>query len=323
MPLETPVAFIIFNRPDTTQRVFAEIRSAQPKTLFVIADGPRTPAEAEKCRQTREIIRQVDWECDVRLNYSETNLGCKKRVSSGLDWVFSQCENAIILEDDCLPHPTFFRYCEELLAKYRDDERVMMIYGNNFQIGQTRGSDSYYFSQLPHVWGWATWRRAWNKFDLHLTDWPARRKSGWLKMLPLKEAQATWQSNFDAGLPNSQDTHLQNAWGFRWVFAIWNNGGICIAPNKNLITNIGFGEGATHTSNANDMNANIPAASMMFPLRHPKAVRIDTKTNLRAWRRVLASEGRLCPTVPQRLRRKISSLGRKWLGRSGKPSTVK
>ena len=315
MPLETPVAFIIFNRPDTTQRVFAEIREAQPKMLFVIADGPRTPDEAEKCRQTRAIIEQVDWECDVRTNYSATNLGCKLRVASGLDWVFTLCEDAIILEDDCLPHPTFFRYCEELLEKYHDDERVMMIAGNNFQIRQQRGSDSYYFTQLPHIWGWATWRRAWNKFDLHLTDWPARRKSGWLKtLLPLKEAQAKWQQDFDAGLPGNPKAHLFNAWGFRWVFAIWNNNGLSIAPNANLVTNIGFGEEATHTLDANSMDANIPVTGMAFPLHHPKAVKVDAKTNLRAWRRALASEGRLRPSLPRRVRRKVGSLGRKWLG---------
>ena len=317
MPLETPVAFIIFNRPETTQRVFAEIRHAQPKMLFVIADGPRSAEEAEKCRQARGIIGQVDWECDVRLNFSETNLGCKLRVSSGLDWVFTLCEEAIILEDDCLPHPTFFPYCEELLAKYRGDERVMAIAGSNLLVRQTRGSDSYYFSQLPYIWGWATWRRAWNTFDLHLTDWPARRKSGWLKMLPLKEARAQWQRDFDAGLPGSSDTHLKNAWGFRWIFAVWNKGGLSIVPNENLITNIGFGEGATHTPDAGSINANIPAAAMTFPLRHPKAVKVDAKTNVRAWRRAMASETGPRPSLPRRIRRKLGALVRKWRGRNG------
>ena len=159
--LKTPVAFIIFNRPSLTQIVFNTIRQAKPKQLFVIADGARFPEEKEKCQQARDIIRQVDWDCEVLANYSDVNLGCGKRISSGISWVFEHVEAAIILEDDCLPHLSFFRYCENLLDYYRDDERVMAIGGDNFQDGNKKTPYSYYFSKYPHVWGWATWRRAW------------------------------------------------------------------------------------------------------------------------------------------------------------------
>ena len=135
--MKTPVAFLIFNRPDTTAKVFEAIRQAKPPKLLVVADGPRSdnPSEAEKCQAAREIIEQVDWECEVLTNYSDVNLGCKTRVSSGLDWVFDNVEEAIILEDDCLPHPSFFPFCEKLLDNYRDDKRIMDIRRNNMQYG--------------------------------------------------------------------------------------------------------------------------------------------------------------------------------------------
>lgn len=156
--LKTPVAFLIFNRPDTTRRVFAEIAKARPPKLLVVADGPRAdhPDDVEKCAAVRAIIDGIDWDCKVLTNYSDINLGCKRRVSSGLDWVFDTVEEAIILEDDCLPHPAFFRFCEEMLNKYRDDKRIAMISGDNFQFGRKRTEYSYYFSRYPHIWGWAS-----------------------------------------------------------------------------------------------------------------------------------------------------------------------
>ncbi|MEW6491011.1 MAG: glycosyltransferase family 2 protein, partial [Cyanobacteriota bacterium] len=164
--MKTPVVFIIFNRPDTTQKVFEAIRQAHPPLLFVIADGPRPnkPGEDQKCAATRAIIDQVDWDCEVLTNYSEINLGCERRVSSGLNWVFDTVEEAIILEDDCLPHPTFFSFCEELLDYYRNDQRVMVITGQNVQFGRKRTDYTYYFSRYNHCWGWASWRRAWRSY---------------------------------------------------------------------------------------------------------------------------------------------------------------
>jgi hypothetical protein len=146
----------------------------------VIADGPGSGEDLVKCEAARKIINQVSWDCEVLTNYSDVNLGCKKRISSGLDWVFKQCDEAIILEDDTLPHSTFFRFCSELLERYRDDQRVMMICGQNLQFGRKVNPYSYYFSRCPHIWGWATWRRAWNHFDLKMKSWPALRNTSWL-----------------------------------------------------------------------------------------------------------------------------------------------
>ena len=146
--LTTPVAFIIFNRPDTTRIVFEEIKKAKPEKLLIIADGPRNnkPGEKERCAETRAIVENIDWECEVLRNYSDKNMGCKNRVASGLNWVFENVEEAIILEDDCLPDQSFFRYCQELLEKYRDDKRIMLIAGDNMLFENNKQKYSYYFS---------------------------------------------------------------------------------------------------------------------------------------------------------------------------------
>ncbi|BAZ53539.1 methyltransferase FkbM [Nostoc sp. NIES-4103] len=264
--LKTPVVFIIFKRPNTTEKVFEAIRKAKPPKLLVIGDGPRTdrPGEAEKCEATREIIQRVDWNCEVLTNYSEVNLGCNKRVSSGLDWVFEQVEEAIILEDDCLPHPTFFPFCEELLEKYRNDSRVISISGQNVQLGRKRTKYSYYFSRYNHCWGWATWRRAWQHYDIHMKLWAEVKDSGYLKDI-LKDPGAVkfWTNYFQKTYENRLDS-----WAVRWTFASWVQNGISILSNTNLISNIGFGLEATHTLTENPF-ANLPVEAVDFPLNHP------------------------------------------------------
>ena len=266
--LTTPVAFIIFNRPDTTERVFAEIAKAKPPKLLVVADGARVNREGEaaKVAATRAIIDRVDWSCEVLTNFSEINLGCKRRVSSGLDWVFEQVEEAIILEDDCLPHPTFFRFCEELLVKYRGDQRVGMISGDNFQFGQTRNHDSYYFSKYTHIWGWATWRDKWQTcYDVELKKWPLVRDGNWLQdVLSGRAMVLEWTKIFENVYSGKIDT-----WDYQWVFANLVQGRVNIMPNVNLISNIGFGRpDATHTLEHSD-EGDIPTCSMIFPLAHP------------------------------------------------------
>lgn len=181
--LNTPVAFIIFNRPDTTRRVFEMIRQAQPPKLLVIADGAREnhPSDRQNCAAAKGIIAEVDWDCEVTTNYSDRNLGCRDRLASGLNWVFEQVPEAIILEDDCLPHSSFFRFCEEMLLKYRNDNRIMHIGGNNFQMQKSRTNDSYYFSRYNHCWGWASWGRAWQHYDVDMKLWNLIKDGDWLQ----------------------------------------------------------------------------------------------------------------------------------------------
>lgn len=261
-----PVAFLVFNRPETTSRVFEAIRQARPPKLLVVADGPRADksGEAERCAAVRAIVDRVDWPCEVRKNYSDANLGCKRRVSSGLDWVFESVDEAIILEDDCLPHPTFFRFCEELLERYRDDERVAMISGDNFQFGKHRAEYSYYFSTYPHIWGWASWRRVWRNYDVQISKWPAIRDGDRL----FDQSGDRRMARYWANLFQQTYTGEIDTWDYQLVFSIWINHGISILPNVNLVTNIGFGATATRTR-GNSMLDGLEVHSMEFPLRHP------------------------------------------------------
>ncbi len=279
--LHTPVAFLIFNRPDTSKKVFAEIAAAKPAKLLVVADGPRLhqPDDVAKCQATRAIIDEVDWDCDVLTNFSETNLGCKRRVSSGLSWVFEQCEEAIILEDDCIPHPMFFRYCQELLERYRDDERVPMICGSNFHHDRSPTTDSYYFSKLGHIWGWASWRRAWQNYDVAISSWPALRETSWLFDTLGNEAAADyWQGIFDKTHAGEIDT-----WDYQWFFSWWAQNGLAVIPTANLISNVGFGEDATHTHTAVNTMAHRPTSEITFPLQHPRNMVRDRETDFFAF----------------------------------------
>jgi hypothetical protein len=282
--LTTPVAFLIFNRPDTTARVFEAIRQAKPPKLLVVADGPRPdrPDDVEKCKAARAIIDKVDWDCAVLTNYSDVNLGCKSRVSSGLNWVFDTVEEAIIIEDDCLPHPSFFQFCEELLEYYRHDQRIMVISGDNFQFGRKRTEYSYYFSRYNHIWGWASWRRAWQYYDLKMKLWQEISDGSWLESI-LGETQAVkyWTKIFQTAYDNKVDS-----WDYGWTFACWIQNGLTILPNVNLVSNIGFGADATHTSRAIQSVVNNPVREMSFPLQHPPFITRHFEADRFTWENI-------------------------------------
>jgi hypothetical protein len=214
---------------------------------------------------TRSIIKRVDWDCEVMTNFSDVNMGCKARVSSGIDWVFEQVEEAIILEDDCLPDPTFFRFCQEMLDRYRLDLRIGMISGDNFQFGRNRNQDSYYFSKYVHVWGWASWRNRWkDTYDVELKKWPLIRDGKWLfDILGNAKEASEWMAIFNNTFQRKVDT-----WDYQWVFANWIEGRINVMPNVNLVSNIGFNQNATHTVSLTPL-ANIAVAPMIFPMVHP------------------------------------------------------
>lgn len=265
---QTPVAFFIFNRPDTTSRVFAEIAKARPPKLLVIGDGPRPGihGEEERILRARAVIDRIDWPCDVVTNYAQSNMGCKHRVSSGIDWVFEQVDEAVILEDDCLPDFSFFRFCQEMLVHHRHDTTVGMISGDNFQLQQPVGSDSYYFSKYVHIWGWACWRNRWQGFyDVSMRAWPEPRAQECLRRFTKEKSETRyWKSIFERVYRGEIDT-----WDYQWCFANWLAGRINVLPAVNLISNIGFGEQATHTSAPCPLS-NLPTRSMEFPIKHPK-----------------------------------------------------
>ena len=266
----TPIVLIIFNRPGHTLRVLERLAIARPRKLYVVADGPRkdVPEEENECLRTRDLIDKIDWDCQISNNYADSNLGCRKRVSSGLDWVFSEVDSAIILEDDCLPDLSFFGFCNELLEHYATDERVMAISGDNFQFGRQRTYDSYYFSRYFHCWGWATWRRAWQYYDAEMALWPEIRDRQRLRDILCDYLTVRyWQNRFQQTYEGHIDT-----WDYVWTLSCWQQHGLCILPSASLVSNIGFGVGGTHHATAYSPFANMPTESIAFPLTHPKVV---------------------------------------------------
>jgi hypothetical protein len=243
-PTDTPVALFVFNRPKVTSQVYERIRSWRPTRLLVVADGPRTsrPNDAELCKATREIVGSPDWPCELLTNFAPENLGCGRRMSSGLDWVFQQCEEAIVLEDDCVPCASFFEFCSAMLDRYRDNQQIMHVSGDNFQGGRRRGDGSYFFSMYTHSWGWATWRRAWRHYDVNISSWPEARERRWLETFVENPTEVRyWTAIFDDLYRGRIDT-----WDYQWLFACWQCDGLSVIPNENLITNIGVGPDATH-----------------------------------------------------------------------------
>ena len=279
--LNTPVVLLIFNRPDFTKQVFRVIAEARPKRLFVFADGPRNAAAAARCTETRAAIK-VDWPCDLTMEVSDVNLGCRERSATAFDTVFAKSETAILLDDDCVPDPTFFRFCEEMLGRYRDDERVMSITGANY-LGSWKGgwrSPSYHFSQLGSPWGWATWRRAWERFDITMQAWKHPTTKSWLQdVLHNDEIYQFHARRFDSVDGNG------HSWDVAWLFAKLLDRGLTIVPAVNLIRNIGCLGGnslpATHPI------ANMPASAIAFPLRHPRTVVADRRYDLEHVRRIV------------------------------------
>ena len=264
--MNTPILFLIFNRPDLTRQVFSLIRQAKPKQLFVVADGPRSnrPGEAMLCEEARSaVIHNIDWACSIKTLFSDVNMGCGRRVSSGISWVFTLVDQAIILEDDCLPSPTFFPYCSEMLSRYADDPRVMNIAGFSHRpIPDLK--ESYYFTKAVSCWGWATWKRAWNLYDFRMKEWEAFRNSN--EWAYFGEYSPSLKKNFEDGWANEIDT-----WDYQWVFTCIKNGGLSISPKVSLIRNTGCRADGTHTLTESRFGSQ-PSEDLSFPLKHPDRV---------------------------------------------------
>ena len=262
----SPVVLIAFNRPDLTRRVFARIREVKPGQLFVVCDGPRVdhPADAQKVEEVRRIIADgVDWPCEIKTQYAEQNLGCRECLSMGIRWTFSLVEEAIFLEDDCLPDLTFFSFCEAMLERYREDERVMHINGSNFTSPAASEGTSYYFSKYVWVWGWASWRRAWEHYDYTMASWNERLPA-LSRSFDSRREQAFWMSIFEKA---RQDWKMAKTWDFSWIYSCWTRGGLTVMPTVNLVENLGFGPDATHTQ---DGSSHLRmAAGKLHLARHP------------------------------------------------------
>ena len=275
--IRTAVLFLVFNRPDTTSKVFQMIRQAKPPRLYIAADGPRKnkEGEEEEIAKVRAIVNNIDWPCEVKTLFRDKNLGCKKAISEAITWFFKNEDQGIILEDDCLPHLDFFSYCEILLDYYAEDKKITCITGNNFQDGQRRGDSSYYFSKYNHCWGWATWKRGWQHYQEDLKFWPAWSKSdAWLKHTPDKVERTYWKKIFNLVYAGKIDS-----WAYPWLGSSWYQNVLTVTPNVNLVSNIGFGKNSTHTKNKNDKAANMLTEKIGI-LKHPKIIKIDEEADM-------------------------------------------
>lgn len=263
---QSPVLFLVFNRPSTTELVFDAIRKAQPKRLYIAADGARIGHEGDalNCKKVKEIISVIDWECEVKTLFRDKNLGCKYAISSAIDWFFENEPQGIILEDDCLPSPDFFKFCDQMLQHYSDDDRIRFVAGSNFQQGIKRSDGSYYFSNLSHVWGWASWRRAWKHYDVELNKYRGIDGFDAFKKIFNNDLLAQdWNDIMKRLHQNQIDT-----WDYQWAITNMFNHGLSVMPNANLISNIGFGAGATHTFESNGFE-NLEYGKLEEPLVHP------------------------------------------------------
>jgi hypothetical protein len=271
----SPVVLLVYRRPEQTRAVLAAIAAAAPRRLYVFGDGARNPQEGAAVRAVREVVDAgITWDCEVELEFAETNLGCRGRVVSALDSVFTRESRAVILEDDCLPVPDFFPFCDELLERYAEDRRVMAINGFNPQPRSM--PDSYFFSCHSVPWGWATWRRAWEAYDRDLRTLDQAVDSAW----PLTSQGGPGASYLRQALREVRSGSL-DTWDFQWMFSVWIQGGVVVRPAANLIRNVGFGSDAVHTTDALHLLAEARATSLTWPLAHPQWISRDYEHDLR------------------------------------------
>jgi hypothetical protein len=267
--MKTAILLMIFNRPQTTEKVFQAIREAKPPKLYVAADGYRKnkQGEREKCEEARRIATQVDWDCEVKTLFRDENLGCGKAVSNAVSWFFQNEEEGIVLEDDVLPHPDFFPYCEELLEKYRNVDDIKFISGRNYLFGEKVNDDSYYFSAFNHVWGWAGWRKTWAIYDFTLRDKVEKEFEKAIRFyFDDINAIRFWKIMFKKMKYGRIDT-----WDYQLTISLWFDRALSIVPNTNLVQNIGFDADATHTKKAN-LRVSEYKGDYIFPLKHPDTI---------------------------------------------------
>lgn len=277
---DVPILFMVFNRPDVTKVVFQKIRELRPKKLFLSADGPRLnrPNDAKLCEETRKIIENVDWPCEVKKLFHEKNLGCQIAPSMAVTWFFNTIPEGIVLEDDCVPDPSFFPFCKELLEKYRNNDKILQISASNFQQKNPKFniSESYYFSIVPHLWGWASWSRAWKLYDLEMKRWPEKEAQEIVSDFIDDPATFEYWTN----LFNSYYYKNRDSWDRPWAFVSMLNKGLSITPKVNFVTNIGYGPEATHTKNTKSESSNLPSSPLDFPLIHPKEIEVNRNADL-------------------------------------------
>ena len=280
----TPILFITYKNPEITRLTFERIREIKPSVLYLASDGPKKNShkkEIQEINETRDVIENIDWKCKVYKKFEKENLGCKLGVSSSITWFFETEENGIILEYDCLPDLSFFKFCEILLDKYNDNDEIFSISGNNFDFGYTnslnKNKNSYHFSHISKLWGWATWKRAWNCFDIELKGFNNFKQKKIIKNLILnKNHRSYWMNKIN----QVYDGTNNSTWGFIWLYTLLNHKAYCITPNINLVSNIGFGEDATHAKDKSSVFSKMKTSSIKN-IEHPTKIEPNFESDSR------------------------------------------
>jgi hypothetical protein len=305
MSKTAPVLLIAFNRISTTKLVFEQIAKSKPSKFFVFFDGPRigNPTDELKCAEVRKFIREnISWDCEYMFYESNENLGCGYGPVRAINWFFEHVSYGIILEDDCLPNSSFFNFCSEVLLKYLDNEKIMGVGGSNFLNHTKLGGNSYFFSKYTLSWGWATWKRAWNKFDHYLTDLDQFKQTNKIAQIDKRFIfKRHWYKIFDGIKINKEYDHI---WDYQWLYSVWNNNGLIVLPAVNLVSNIGFGIDATHTFEKNHLS-NTETVSL-DEIIHPTTITRNDQADAEISATVFNIPKRYC--IPVILLNKINSL---------------
>jgi hypothetical protein len=282
-----PVLLIFFNRTDTTLKVIEQLRLAKVSQLYLYCDAgrPNKAAEAQEVEAARALITQsIDWPCEVKTNFLNQNVGPRLAIGNAISWLFEHEEAGIILEHDCLPHLSFFPYCNSLLEKYKTDQRILHIAGDNFHFGKRLNTDSYFFSKYPYIWGFATWRRAWQQYDVDMEAFPKFKKAGLIKeIIQDKRLAKYWENIFELTYQKKVES-----WDYQWTFSVWNANGLSIIPQVNLVSNIGFDAKALNTTNPDHAIANMKQEELIFPLQHPTQFVPHMQAENQIWNEYLA-----------------------------------
>jgi hypothetical protein len=275
--MDAPVLLILYKRPETTRRVFAGIREARPARLYIAGNAPASNDEQElvSVQAARAIAEEVDWPCEVKKLFRTEHLRAKESITSSISWFLREEPEGIILEDDCVVSADFFGFAAAMLERYRDDERVFQISASNFQDGNRRGDGDYYFSRYNHIWGWATWARAWRHADVDLKKLDVKRFEELArKMIPRVLPRKYWMTMFRYIRSGKIDTY-----DYQWMISMWLQDGMSIIPNANLVTNIGFGDAATNTTAKSNPWANMAPEPLPGPWRAPSPREVNTEAD--------------------------------------------
>lgn len=295
-----PILFIVFNRADTTKKVFAKIKELQPKQLFIAADGPRKDVASDvvNCIKVKEIIKDIDWECNCKHLFHEKNLGCRVAVSSSISWFFSQIDKGIILEDDCLPNNSFFSFMRNMLQKYQNVKQVFQVNGVNW-LPNFRSKNDYFFTKYPAIWGWATWKDRWMLYENEMSGLNSYINSGYYRSRITSSYERKYHEN------TFRKAIKIDSWDYIWKYTIFKNNGICLTPRLNLIKNLGFGETSTHTTNIDSWQAKMSTFEMSNLLKQPKNISVNRGYD----RKMGIKFGFRKENLFQRIKRKIINYG--------------